>query len=144
MTIRTTSKRKIVERQFDAYCKICLKRLAINKRSRAWAPAKEIPLADLPRKVQASLVLEEMPMEHHFKVKPTQQYVLIRDDQLAAALDRLAEPKRTIILLHVSGYSDAAIASLIGMQSVTVRYHRTTALNNLKTCLEAMMHEERI
>lgn len=142
MSIKSSSKRKIVERQFDSYCKICLKRLSINKRSREWAPAKEVHLADLPYSVQASLVLDEMPLAHHFEVAPTQQHVLIRDDRLAAALESLCEPNRTIILMHMSGYTDVAIASLIDMQVDAVRYQRIKALRNLRTCMEAMMNEE--
>lgn len=137
-----TTKHEKVECQFDAYCKICLKLIASNKRRKIKASSRDLHIEDLPSTLQAGLILNEEPLIHHFNVGTVQQQISIRDGQLAAALERLPETKRTIVLLsYLLGYSDSAIASMLGMKRVTVHYQRHKSLEYLKSILEEMIHE---
>ena len=63
--------------------------------------------------------------------------VEVSDDLIAAALDALTPRKRDVILLSFfMDMNDVEIAGLLHNTPANIHYHRTSALNLLKSILE--------
>lgn len=138
------SNEDICERQFDAYCKVCLKNMVLDK-MRQYNPIamNELPFTELSPTVVAKLCIEDRPQLQRMKVDAVEQSIEISDDQLAMALQSLSEPRKTIVILYYFlDYTDVAIADIMGIRQVTVRYHRLFALKLLKKALEAIARED--
>ena len=60
------------------------------------------------------------------------------------ALDTLAPRRRAIVVMHeIDGMSVEAIAALLGVRAMTVRWHLSIARRDLKRALEPVVGEIR-
>jgi RNA polymerase sigma factor (sigma-70 family) len=59
-----------------------------------------------------------------------------------SALDRLHPRRRAVVVLHeIDGMSVAAVAALLGIAAVTVRWHLSRARRELRRILEGHVEE---
>ena len=69
--------------------------------------------------------------------------VIVESEQLAAALSRLPEKWREVLLLwYYLGYSDTEIGRLFGVCRSTIFHRRKRALRLLRKEMEALENEE--
>lgn len=123
---------------FDSYCKKILKNEAINIQ-REYQRLNEIQtsFSDLSTQQLAKLSVYDEYSTDYSSFKVLEYDIAVKDELLAEALQELPEKKRDIVLLsYFLDYSDVEIAELLHLLQRTVGYHRTTALEKLKTRLE--------
>ncbi|RKJ55236.1 sigma-70 family RNA polymerase sigma factor [bacterium 1XD42-1] len=136
-----------IEYTFHTFCKVVLRHEAIN----AWR--------DLKRKAEREISLDYLMSERYFEPsamdsyfekqdKPTIFFVLgkkviVDDERLAAALSRLPELRREVLLLYYFvGYRDEAIGRLYGRCRSTINSRRNVALKQLRKEWERLEYEE--
>ena len=136
-----------IEYAFNAFCKIVLRHEAIN----AWR--------DLKRKAEREISLDYLMSERYFEPYAMDSYlekqdkptlflvlgkeVIVDDEQLAAALSRLPELRREVLLLYYFvGYRDEAIGRLYGRCRSTINSRRNVALKQLRKEWERLEHEK--
>ena len=136
-----------IEYAFNAFCKIVLRHEAIN----AWR--------DLKRKAEREISLDYLMSERYFEPYAMDSYlekqdkptlflvlgkeVIVDDEQLAAALSRLPELRREVLLLYYFvGYRDEAIGRLYGRCRSTINSRRNVALKQLRKEWGRLEHEE--
>ena len=139
--------REHIERTFNAFCKIVLYHATLGVYKK------------LRKKQQFEVSLDYL-REFDFKpVTTTDEYfvkydvptaftvrgetVIVESELLAAALLRLPEKRREVLLLrYYLGYSDEEIGRLFGVCRSTVFRSRKIALRLLRKEMEALKHEE--
>ncbi len=136
-----------IEYAFNAFCKVVLRHEAIN----AWR--------DLKRKAEREISLDYLMSERYFEPYAMDSYfekqdkptlflvlgkeVIVDDEQLAAALSRLPELRREVLLLYYFvGYRDEAIGRLYGRCRSTINSRRNVALKQLRKEWGRLEHEE--
>ena len=136
-----------IEYAFNAFCKVVLRHEAIN----AWR--------DLKRKAEREISLDYLMSERYFEPYAMDSYfekqdkptlflvlgkeVIVDDEQLAAALSRLPELRREVLLLYYFvGYRDEAIGRLYGRCRSTINSRRNVALKQLRKEWERLEHEK--
>ena len=68
--------------------------------------------------------------------------ILIKDSQMAQAINSLSEIRRRIILLYFfSGFNDREIAQILGINSKTVWYQRISAIKELGSLIVSKQYE---
>ena len=136
-----------IEYAFSGFCKIVLRHEAINAwRDLKQKEAKEISLDYL----MSERFFEPSAMDSYFEKqdKPTIFFVLgkkviVDDERLAAALSRLPELRREVLLLYYFvGYRDEAIGRLYGRCRSTINSRRNVALKQLRKEWERLEYEE--
>ena len=128
-----------IRKQFDCLCKLVIRcaRYSYIKEILKRAE-REIPFSDVPE-----IELNSFQTRDEYSIENAQYSVMgynieVKDDKLAAAIDKLTPIKRDIILLNFfMGMNGSGIARLIGRDPSTVNYHRRKALTLLKQSMEA-------
>ena len=136
-----------IEYAFNAFCRIVLRHEAYN----AWR--------DLKRKEAREISLDYLMSERYFEPSAADSYfekqdkptifpvlgkeVIVDNEQLAAALSKLPELRREVLLLYYFvGYRDEAIGRLYGRCRSTINSRRNVALKQLRKEWERLEHEE--
>lgn len=136
-----------IEYAFNALCKIVLRHEAIN----VWR--------DLKRKEAREISLDYLMSERYFEPSAMDSYfekqdkpmvflvfgkeVIVGNERLAAALSRLPQLRREVLLLYYFvGYRDEAIGRLYGRCRSSINSRRNIALKQLRKEWERLEHEE--
>lgn len=123
-----------VQHVFDSFCKKILKNEAIDIR-REYARFNQRFTSLEQLSIDS---INEMAYWDNYKVESDLFLVLgfeilIKDNQIAEAIHRLSEIRRRVILLYFfSGFNDREIASILGVNSKTVWYQRSSAIKDLR------------
>lgn len=125
---------------FDAFCKRVLKNEAVNAYLELERLSRrEVNFSELTRTEEHQLqyIDEYFPDRRIFNVRGME--IEIADGDLVKALAALPADQRDMILLaYLLDFSDAEIASQLGLKRSTVQYRRTTTLGLLR---KLMMEE---
>ena len=136
-----------IEYTFAAFCNIVLRNAAINAyRDFGRKQKREVSLDYL----MSETSLEPFTMDRYFEQydKPTvfvvkEKEIILASEQLAAALSRLSEQRRTVLLMYFFlGYTDTKIGNEYGRSRSTVNYWKLAALKQLRKEMEKTEHEE--
>ena len=139
--------REHIERTFNAFCKIVLYHAALGVYKK------------LRKKQQFEVSLDYLREFDFEPATSTDEYfvkydvptvftvlgktVIVESEQLAAALSRLPEKWREVLLLwYYLGYSDTEIGRLFGVCRSTTFHRRKRALRLLRKEMEALENEE--
>lgn len=139
--------REHIERTFNAFCKIVLYHAALDTYKK------------IRRKQQFEVSLDYLCEFDFEPVTTTDEYfvkydvptaftlcgktVIVESEQLAAALLRLTEKRREVLLLrYYLGYSDTEIGRLFGVCKSTIFRKRKRALRLMRKEMEALENEE--
>ena len=139
--------REHIERTFNAFCKIVLYHAALGVYKK------------LRKKQQFEVSLDYLREFDFEPATSTDEYfvkydvptvftvlgktVIVESEQLAAALSRLPEKWREVLLLwYYLGYSDTEIGRLFGVCRSTIFHRRKRALRLLRKEMEAVENEE--
>lgn len=126
-----------IEYTFAAFCNVVLRNAAINAyRDLGRKQKREVSLEYLISETP----LEPFTMDRYFEPydKPTifvmkEQEILVACERLAAALSRLPEQRRTVLLMYFFlSYTDTKIGNEYGHSRNTVNYWKFTALKQLR------------
>lgn len=133
-----------IERTFNAFCKIVLYHAALGIYKK------------LRKKQQFEVSLDYLREFDFEPVTTTDEYfdvptaftvrgktVIVESEQLAAALLRLPEKRREVLLLwYYLGYSDEEIGKMCGISRSAVFRRRKIALRFMRKEMEALENEE--
>ena len=139
--------REHIERTFNAFCKIVLYHAALGVYKK------------LRKKQQFEVSLDYLREFDFEPATSTDEYfvkydvptvftvlgktVIVESEQLAAALSRLPEKWREVLLLwYYLGYSDTEIGRLFGVCRSTIFHRRKRALRLLRKEMEALENEQ--
>lgn len=139
--------REHIEHTFNAFCKIVLYHAALNAYKK------------IRRKQQFEVSLDYLREFDFEPVTTTDEYfvrydvptaftvrgktVVVKSEQLAAALLRLPEKRREVLLLwYYLGYSDEEIGKMCSISRSAVFRRRKIALHLLRKEMEALENEE--
>ena len=139
--------REHIERTFNAFCKIVLYHAALGVYKK------------LRKKQQFEVSLDYLREFDFEPATSTDEYfvkydvptvftvlgktVIVESEQLAAALSRLPEKWREVLLLwYYLGYSDAEISKMCGISRSAVFRRRKIALRFMRKEMEALENEE--
>ena len=139
--------REHIEHTFNAFCKIVLYHAALNAYKK------------IRRKQQFEVSLDYLREFDFEPVTTTDEYfvrydvptaftvrgktVIVKIEQLAAALLRLPEKRREVLLLwYYLGYSDEEIGKMCSISRSAVFRRRKIALHLLRKEMEALENEE--
>ena len=139
--------REHIERTFNAFCKIVLYHAALGVYKK------------LRKKQQFEVSLDYLREFDFEPATSTDEYfvkydvptvftvlgktVIVESEQLAAALSRLPEKWREVLLLwYYLGYSDTEIGRLFGVCRSTIFHRRKRALRLMRKEMEALENEE--
>ena len=139
--------REHIERTFNAFCKIVLYHAALGVYKK------------LRKKQQFEVSLDYLREFDFEPATSTDEYfvkydvptvftvlgktVIVESEQLAAALSRLPEKWREVLLLwYYLGYSDTEIGRLFGVCRSTIFHRRKRALRLLRKEMEALENEK--
>ena len=145
--INSEQYREHIERTFNAFCKIVLYHAALGVYKK------------LRKKQQFEVSLDYLREFDFEPATSTDEYfvkydvptvftvlgktVIVESEQLAAALSRLPEKWREVLLLwYYLGYSDTEIGRLFGVCRSTVFHRRKRALRLLRKEMEALENEQ--
>mgnify|MGYP000846742398 CR=1 FL=1 len=140
---KSTISNKVIESQFDCFCKKVLKNKARDcfiheKRHRE----HEIPFSSLTMQELESLYTEDVYSldTHTFQVLGFE--IQVRDWLLGEAISMLTEQRQIITLLAYSlGFSDKQIGEIANLVRSTVQYQRKSSLKQIKKYLEEHSRE---
>jgi RNA polymerase sigma factor (sigma-70 family) len=133
-----------IRQQFDCFCKKVLRfEVCTIRRKRAIQAAREVAFSDLTEgQISGLQTVDEYPSDMTV-YKIFNFAVEVRNDTIAAALDRLPIKKRNVILLvFFWGMSNKEIAKLYGNDRGTIYHHKITALRLLKNILKGGNHHD--
>ena len=139
--------REHIERTFNAFCKIVLYHAALGVYKK------------MRKKQQFEVSLDYLREFDFEPVTTTDEYfvkydvptaftvhgktVIVESEQLAAALLRLPEKRREVLLLwYYLGYSDEEIGEMFGVCRSTIFRRRKSALRLIQKAMEALENEE--
>ena len=145
--INSEQYREHIERTFNAFCKIVLYHAALNAYKK------------IRRKQQFEVSLDYLREFDFEPITATDEYfvkydvptaftvrgktVVVESERLAAALFRLPEKRREVLLLwYYLGYSDEEIGKMCGISRSAVFRRRKIALRLLRKEMEAFEIEE--
>ena len=145
--MNTEQYREHIERTFNAFCKIVLYHAALSAYQK------------IRRKQQFEVSLDYLREFDFEPVTTTDEYfvkydmpttftirgktVMVESEQLAAALLRLPEKRREVLLLwYYLDYSDEEIGKICGISRSAVFRRRKKALHLMRKEMEALENEE--
>lgn len=141
----TPERERIIEQQFDAFCKKVIRNTAANyTKALRKHIQQEIPFADLVNEVFPEPSAEDSyDLESKlFLIPATNNSVIVRDGALIAALDILQGDIRQIVLLsYFMGLSNSSIAKLLKISPSTVAKRKKKAVRTLREIMEGLDHE---
>ena len=145
--MNTEQYREHIERTFNAFCKIVLYHAALGVYKKMRKKQQFEVSLDYLREFDFEpvtttdeyFVKYDMPTTFIIRGKT----VVVESEQLAAALLRLPEKRREVLLLwYYLGYSDEEISKMCGISRSTVFRRRKIALRLLQKEMEALENEE--
>lgn len=145
--MNTEQHREHIEHTFNAFCKIVLYHAALG----AYKKIRKKQQFEVPLDYLCEFDFEPVTTTDEYFVKydmPTTfivrgKAVIVESEQLAAALLRLPEKWREVLLLrYYLGYSDAEIGEMFGVCRSTIFRRRKIALRLLRKEMEALENEE--
>ena len=145
--MNTEQHREHIEHTFDAFCKIVLYHAALGVYKKLRKKQQfEVSLDYLCEfdfepvtTTDEHFVKYDMPTTFTVRGKT----VVVKSEQLAAALLRLPEKRREVLFLwYYLGYSDAEISKMCGISRSAVFRRRKIALRLLRKEMEALESEE--
>ena len=141
----------IVGKQFDAYVKVCIKRLSLNynrNELKKWHndvkflagdELEEYIYENTNGRYNAANMDSDLNDEKYYEIFG--EMICVKSKLIIDMLDWLSDHYRSIILLYYySNFNDREIALLFGLSTKTLNNHRRTALKQLKDYLE--LHNE--
>ena len=141
----------IVGKQFDAYVKVCIKRLSLNynrNELKKWNndvkflagdELEEYIYENTNGRYNAANMDSDLNDEKYYEIFG--EMICVKSKLIIDMLDWLSDHYRSIILLYYySNFNDREIALLFGLSTKTLNNHRRTALKQLKDYLE--LHNE--
>ena len=138
-----------IEYTFNAFCKTVLRNAAINAyRDMKREQKREVSLDYLMSETPFEPFTSDNYFEQYAYEKPTVfvvkgQEIIIESERLAAALSKLSEQRRTVLLMYFFlGYTDTKIGNEYGRSRSTVNYWKLAALKQLRKEMEKTEHEE--
>ena len=143
----TEQYREHIERTFNAFCKIVLYHAALG----AYKKIRKKQQFEVSLDYLREFDFEPIATTDEYFVKydmPTTfavrgETVIVESEQLAAALLRLPEKRREVLLLwYYLGYSDEEIGKICGISRSAVFRRRKIALRLLRKEMEALENEE--
>ena len=136
-----------IEYTFAAFCKVVLRNAAMTAyRDFGRKQKREVSLDYLVSETP----FEPSTMDNYFEKqdKPTifvvqGKEVIVADERLAAALVKLSEQRRTVLLMYFFlGYTDMQIGNVYGRNRSTANYWKLAALKQLRKEWEETEYEE--
>ena len=138
-----------IEYTFAAFCNVVLRNAAINAyRDFGRKQKREVSLDYLMSETPFEPFTSDNYFEQYAYEKPTVfvvkgQEIIIESERLAAALSKLSEQRRTVLLMYFFlGYTDTKIGNEYGRSRSTVNYWKLAALKQLRKEMEKTEHEE--
>lgn len=139
--------REHIERTFNAFCKIVLYHAALGaykklrKKQQFEVSLDDLREFDFEPVATADEYFVRYDVSTAFTVRG--KTVIVENEQLAAALLRLPEKRREVLLLHYYlGYSDTEIGEMFGVCRSTIFRRRKRALRFMRKEMEALENEE--
>ena len=139
--------REHIERTFNAFCKIVLYHATLGvykklrKKQQFEVSLDYLREFDFEPATSTDEYFVKYDVPTAFTVRG--ETVIVESELLAAALLRLPEKRREVLLLrYYLGYSDTEIGRLFGVCRSTVFRSRKIALRLLRKEMEALKHEE--
>ena len=145
--MNTEQYREHIERTFNAFCKIVLYHAALG----AYKKLRKKQQFEVSLDYLREFDFEPATSTDEYFVKydvPTVftvhgKTVIVESEQLAAALLRLPEKRREVLLLwYYLGYSDEEIGEMFGVCRSTIFRRRKSALRLIQKEMEALENEE--
>ncbi len=145
--INSEQYREHIERTFNAFCKIVLYHAALGAYKKIRKKQQFEVSLDYLREVdfEPATSTDEYFMKYDV---PTDfnvhgKTVVVKSEQLAAALMNLPEKRREVLFLrYYLGYSDEEISKMCGISRSAVFRRRKIALRLLRKEMEALENEE--
>ena len=145
--MNTEQYREHIERTFNAFCKIVLYHAAlgaykkIRKKQQLEVSLDYLREFDFEPTYATDEYFVKYDVPTAFTVR--RETVIVESEQLAAALLRLPEKRREVLLLrYYLGYSDTEIGKLFGVCRSTIFHRRKRALRLLRKKMEVLEDEE--
>ena len=139
--------REHIERTFNAFCKIVLYHAALGaykklrKKQQFEVSLDDLREFDFEPVATADEYFVRYDVSTAFTVRG--KTVIVENEQLAAALLRLPEKRREVLLLrYYLGYSDTEIGEMFGVCRSTIFRRRKSALRLIRKEMEALENEE--
>ena len=139
--------REHIERTFNAFCKIVLYHAALGaykklrKKQQFEVSLDDLREFDFKPVATADEYFVRYDVSTAFTVRG--KTVIVENEQLAAALLRLPEKRREVLLLrYYLGYSDTEIGEMFGVCRSTIFRRRKRALRFMRKEMEALENEE--
>ena len=136
-----------IERTFNAFCKIVLYHTALG----VYKKLRKKQQFEVSLDYLCEFDFEPVTVTDEYFVKydvPTAftvcgKTVIVESEQLAAALSRLPEKRREVLLLwYYLGYNDGEIGKMCSISLSAVFRRRKIALRLMRKEMEALEHEE--
>ena len=131
------------EEQFDSFCKKLLRNHARNyEKQLRMIKSRECFAEDVCRDCSFQRYFSVPSHEEAYVFKVMNMDIAIKDFLLGAALEKLEDEQRDIVLLsYFFGLTDQEIAEYLNLIRRTVSYRRGTTLKQLKKFLEEYSYE---
>ncbi|EJD5807325.1 sigma-70 family RNA polymerase sigma factor [Listeria monocytogenes] len=142
--LNTSSHQKIVEQQFDSFCKKVLRNQARN----IYAENKRWKEKFISLEALTSAELSQLSIHDNYEAEcvyfSINDYdIPIEDVLVAQAIESLSKRQQDIILLSFFlDMKDVDIAELMSLAKSTVHYHKENALNELRKFMEEHVDEK--
>lgn len=138
-----SSQRKIVQQQFDSYCKIVLKNEARNCYIENQQRGKyEVSFEELSKQEMEQLYIMDEYSIDYYSFNVLGYDIAVKDDLISEALISLPKQKRDIILLsYFLDMTDKEIGEKLNLVRSTVQYQRASSLKQLKNLLKGKINE---
>lgn len=144
LMLNTSSHQRIVEQQFDCFCKKVLRNQARNiyAENKRWKE-KFISLEALTPTEIGQLSIHDTYCSEYVYFSIHDYEIPIQDILIAQAIESLSKRKQDIILLSFFlDMKDVDIAELMSLAKSTVHYHKENALNELRKFMEEHVDEK--
>lgn len=127
-----------IRHQFDRLCVMALKGERIDYlRHMRYRQMHELPWSDLAKSDWSKIFTMDEYNAENVKFEVFGHEIIVKDDQIAEALQALSEKKRNVILLsYFMDMSDAEIAKEMHLVRSTIHEHRKKSLELLKKIME--------
>lgn len=118
---------------FNSFCWMVIRRSVINQLRGYVRHCRNYGTVSLEEtKESVTAVYDDFP-EGKIKIPAGKMFILIEDEELAAALMELHDKKREIILLNAAlGYSLSEIAGQLDLKYDTVKRYKSNAMKELR------------
>ncbi len=144
LMLNTSPHQKIVEQQFDSFCKKVLRNQARNiyDENKRWKE-KFISLEALTSSELSQLSIQDTYGAECIYFSIDDYEIPIEDFLIAQAIESLSKRQQDIILLSFFlDMKDVDIAKLMSLAKSTVHYHKENALNELRKFMEEHVDEK--